>query len=192
METDPSICFHWPGVKNLSYHASKTSAVVPTDQNPWFHNLEFPFFSFYGSFQFPHRNNDSTTMAPAHLKPDRAKHKAAKKSSKVPVMAARNNAASRALSAVFKLAPSHCGVAKECGDPTVHPCGAAVHIDGHYRDCNDCNVMHLIMDSWASELKRRAEGKPKEKPPVITMACAEKVLRWMGANFHDICLQVET
>ena len=48
-----------------------------------------------------------------------------RKGRNAPVMAARKNNASRALKTVFKLSLSHRGVAKECGDPTVHPCGAA-------------------------------------------------------------------
>ena len=52
--------------------------------------------------------------------------------------------------------------------------------------------MRSIMDSWASEWKCRAEGNPEEQPFAITMACAEILLWKMGANFHDICCQVNT
>ena len=123
--------------KNQSCHAHKTSVLAPTDHNPWFHNVESPFFSFCGRHHFPQCNKDSLTMVPAHSKPDSAKRKAAKHSSKALLMAARKNMASRALSAVFKLALSHCGVAKEHRDPTVCPCDAAVHIDGNHCDHND-------------------------------------------------------
>ena len=105
----------------------------------------------------------------------------------------KKRASSRNIGVTFEVPEKKRGHVKEYGDPTVFPCGSRCIVDQHYRDCDECNAVRFIMDSWLkANQERTAHGESVVQPPALTFAAIEKVLNKMNISFNTINLQADT
>ena len=107
------------------------------------------------------------------------------------VNSSQKKAASRGIEVAYTLPTAFRGHAKECGDATIFPCGKVIHVDSHIRDCEQCDAMRFIMDSWQTELKSRSTDDTWEKPPAVTMACMQVVLKKMSVTWAEVRSQAD-